>query len=66
MAERIRARIEDNIFKAYDERLKVTVSVGISVYPDDSSEVKGLVEKADKALYAAKDSGKNIVCVYER
>ena len=66
VAERIRARIEDNIFKAYDERLKVTVSVGISVYPDDSSEVKGLVEKADKALYAAKDSGKNIVCVYER
>ncbi|MBI5144152.1 MAG: GGDEF domain-containing protein [Candidatus Omnitrophica bacterium] len=64
VAERIRGRIEENIFKAYDERLKVTVSVGISVYPDDSSEVKGLVERADKALYTAKDSGKNIVSVY--
>lgn len=65
-AERIRRKIEENIFKAYDETLRVTVSVGLSVYPDDSGDINGLVEKADKALYAAKNSGKNIVSVYEK
>lgn len=64
VAERIRERIADHIFKAYDEKLRVTISVGISVYPDDSGEIKGLVERADKALYTAKSSGKNVVCAY--
>lgn len=62
VAERIRRKIEDNIFKAYDEKLKVTVSIGLSVYPEDSENSEDIVEKADKALYAAKSSGKNIVC----
>ncbi|MFA5085406.1 MAG: GGDEF domain-containing protein [Candidatus Omnitrophota bacterium] len=65
VAERIRKRIEENIFKAYDEKLKITVSIGLAVYPDDSEKVSGLVEAADKALYAAKSSGKNIVCEYK-
>jgi diguanylate cyclase (GGDEF)-like protein len=66
VAERIRKRIEDNIFKAYDEKLNMTVSVGISVYPDDSQKMPDLIEDADKALYAAKSSGKNIVCEYKK
>ena len=65
VAERIRKRTEDNIFKAYDEKLKITVSIGLAVYPDDSQEVSDLIERADKALYAAKSSGKNIVCEYK-
>jgi diguanylate cyclase (GGDEF)-like protein len=65
VAERIRKRIEGNIFKAYDEKLKITVSIGLAVYPDDSEELADLVERADKALYAAKNSGKNIVCGYK-
>ena len=64
-AERIRKRIEENIFKAYDEKLKITVSIGLAVYPDDSEEASDLIERADKALYAAKSSGKNIVCEYK-
>lgn len=64
-AERIRKRIEENIFKAYDEKLKVTVSIGLAVYPDDSEDSADLIEDADKALYLAKSSGKNIVCEYK-
>jgi len=64
VANRIRKRVEENIFKAYDEKLKITVSIGLAVYPDDSGEAPDLIEKADKALYAAKSSGKNIVCEY--
>lgn len=65
VAERIRKRIEENIFKVYDEKLKMTVSIGLAIYPDDSQEVSDLIERADKALYAAKSSGKNIVCEYK-
>lgn len=64
-AERIRKKIDENVFKAYDEVLKVTVSIGVAVYPEDGSDVIEVIEKADKALYAAKNSGKNIVCEYK-
>lgn len=64
-AERIRERIEENVVRAYDEKLKITVSIGLAVCPDDAPDSADLVEKADKALYAAKASGKNIVCEYK-
>jgi len=41
------------------------VSVGLAVYPIDASEASELVDRSDKALYAAKSSGKNIVCEYK-
>jgi len=65
VAERMRKKIEENVFKAYDEKLKMTVSVGLAVYPDDSQETSDLIDRADRALYAAKSSGKNIVCEYK-
>lgn len=66
VGERIRKKIEECIFRAYDEKLKVTVSIGISVYPDDSIDLKSLIEKADRALYVGKKAGKNVVCAYEK
>lgn len=66
VGERIRKKVEENVFSAYDEKLHVTISAGISTYPDDSADIKGLAEKADKALYAAKKSGKNIVYMYKK
>lgn len=65
VAERIRKKIEENVFKAYDEKLKVTISTGIAVYPEDAADIENIIEKADKALYVAKSSGKNIVCEYK-
>ncbi|MDP3791650.1 MAG: GGDEF domain-containing protein [Candidatus Omnitrophota bacterium] len=64
-AERIRKKIEEHIFKAYDEKLRITVSAGLAIYPDDAADMEDIVEKADKALYTAKSSGKNIVCEYK-
>ena len=66
VAERIRKRIEEHVFKAYDELLKMTVSIGVSVYPKDSEEAEDLIDKADTALYEAKKSGKNLVCEYKK
>ena len=66
VAERIRRRAEENVFKAYDEQLNVRISIGLSSYPEDSIEAKGIIEAADSALYLAKKSGKNIVCGYKK
>lgn len=65
-AERLRKNVEANIFKAYDEKLKLTVSIGVAIYPKDSDNAKELIDKADEAMYAAKKSGKNIVCEYRK
>ncbi len=64
-AERIRQNIEGKRVKVYDEDLKVTVSVGISVFPTDAQDVPELIDKADSALYQAKQSGRNRVCLYK-
>lgn len=41
------------------ETLQVTASVGISIYPIDSTESDGLMVRADLAMYQAKQQGKN-------
>jgi len=61
-AERIRESIEGTVFKAYDEVVSTTVSIGVGVFPDDGVDVENLIESADKALYKAKESGRNRVC----
>jgi diguanylate cyclase (GGDEF)-like protein len=66
VAERLRKKVEDSVFKAYDEKLKLTISVGLAMYPGDASELNDIIDKADKALYNAKNSGKNVVCEYKR
>ncbi len=40
---------------------KLTISGGVAVFPDDAKDAKSLIEKADEALYRAKESGKNKV-----
>ncbi len=66
IGERIRVKVEENVFKAYDETLKITVSIGISIYPGDSVDRDELIEKADRALYSAKNAGKNVVYAFKR
>lgn len=41
----------------------VTVSIGVAAYPDDSDKPEELVNKACEALYRAKVSGRNKVCL---
>ncbi|MFH1478626.1 MAG: GGDEF domain-containing protein [Candidatus Omnitrophota bacterium] len=62
VAERIRESIEGLVLKAYDETISITVSMGISVFPDDGVSIEDLIESADKALYKAKETGRNRVC----
>lgn len=40
-------------------RLHVTLSIGISLYPDDSKDIDELIKNADTAMYQAKKNGRN-------
>ncbi len=62
-AERVRARVADRAF-APDEatRVEQTVSVGVATW-DRSEDADALLARADAAVYAAKDAGRNCVCV---
>ena len=68
-AERIRTTIENRKFTVVrhgrpDQTHRVTISVGISSFPHDSTDPIELVEMADSALYRAKREGRNRVCAY--
>ena len=45
--------------------LNITVSMGISIFPAHGETRDELLRTADKALYAAKNAGRNQVCVYK-
>lgn len=50
---------------AFDPKVRVTASIGVSEYPVDGTEYEELMRKADKALYLAKEKGKNRHIIYE-
>ena len=62
VAGRIRENIEEAVFRAYDEVVSTTVSIGVGVFPEDGVGIDELIEAADKALYKAKETGRNRVC----
>ena len=46
-------------FRELSADIKVSVSIGIAIAPDDAGDFNALYEKADEALYYVKKSGKN-------
>ncbi len=59
IAERIRRTVEAAPIRAYDEEIRMTVSVGIALCPDQARSPEELIEKADQAMYQAKGMGRN-------
>ncbi|HTH17176.1 MAG TPA: EAL domain-containing protein [Magnetospirillum sp.] len=58
LAERIIAEVRKPI-ELKGREMFVTTSVGIGVYPVDSGEIDGLLKAADRAMYEAKQVGRN-------
>jgi len=66
IAERIRTDIERYVF-VNEEILpnkKLTASMGLSSFPEDGFSPSELILHSDKALYEAKQKGKNNTCCY--
>jgi len=64
VAERIRYAVQEKIFKAYNESLRVAISVGCAAYSDKLDQASLIVDAADSALYQAKRQGRNKACLY--
>lgn len=61
-AEKICERVSSNKFKLQGEKeVSVTISLGVSTYPQDGQTPSELIEAADKRLYNAKNNGRNQV-----
>jgi diguanylate cyclase (GGDEF)-like protein len=60
VSERIREAIESTKFR-HVERGAVTCSFGISIYPRDADDLRGLIARSDAVLFQAKGAGKNTV-----
>ena len=64
VAERIRKLIESSITEYEGERLQVTISCGVAMYdPDLDISAKSLIDRADRALYVSKQTGRNKVSI---
>jgi len=62
LADSLREKIEKE--KIYLRRIEshITVSIGVASFPADAADEDGLIQEADKALYKAKQKGRNRVC----
>lgn len=63
VAERIRADIESISPVELSLTERITVSIGVAVASEQSTDVRALIETADNALYRAKNQGRNRVVV---
>ena len=61
IAETIRAMIEKEPLAIRRQAIRITISIGIAVFPSEGTTTIGLLNKADKRLYQAKRKGRNQV-----
>lgn len=66
IANRIRKAVEKMVFYGdrVHPRVKKTVSIGIACYPAQAVDEFELIDMADRALYFAKENGRNTVALY--
>jgi len=63
VAERLRSMVAKVLFSVDDQEFKLTVSLGVSTSMLEDKTIEGLLSRADDALFAAKQSGRNrVVC----
>jgi diguanylate cyclase (GGDEF)-like protein len=62
VAERLRRKVETSAFYVASNAIRATISIGVSEANPSMDTVFDLIKLADRALYMAKDSGRNRVC----
>jgi diguanylate cyclase (GGDEF)-like protein len=46
-------------------KISMTLSVGITIFPENGRTAEELLRNADAAMYTVKDSGRNSLCVFD-
>jgi diguanylate cyclase (GGDEF)-like protein len=65
-AERLRESVEKQVFPGAETQplKKLTISIGLATYPEHGLSDEEILNRADKALYFAKDSGRNRTIIF--
>jgi diguanylate cyclase (GGDEF)-like protein len=61
LAEKLRDKVEKEVFVYQDKKIPVTLSFGLSVYNKKDLKMDDVIKQADQCLYEAKNSGRNKV-----
>lgn len=67
VAEKLRQSIEKEVFYLGDDETRetrITISIGIAEYPTDAKDIYELIDLADRALYLAKEQGRNRIVAW--
>ncbi|KPL73160.1 hypothetical protein ADM99_02640 [Leptolinea tardivitalis] len=56
-----RVLVESTILDISEQKVQITLSAGIAIFPDQGSDIDTVIKEADKALYRAKLEGRNRV-----
>lgn len=65
LAERIRSTVASSAVQLTDSALSYSVSIGVAVKDTEILHTQELLSQADKALYTAKEAGKNRIQIFE-
>jgi diguanylate cyclase (GGDEF)-like protein len=63
VADRIREQVAAETFVYEQQHLQITVSIGLTTLKNVDTSAEKVLIRADKALYVAKESGRNRTCV---
>lgn len=68
LAERVRKQVEKHVFsrQSLQPGGNLTISIGVASFPVHATSARELIDQADKALYKAKQMGKNQVVTAKR
>ncbi len=63
LGDRIRRAVESNHIETPEFTGSISISIGVSVRNDTHTKPQEMIKEADEALYAAKEAGRNLVCI---
>ncbi len=64
LGDRIRRSVERNVIASDVFNGSITISIGVTVRRMDQASTRDMLHEADEALYAAKEAGRNMVCIH--
>ncbi len=63
MGDRLRKAVQNNHIATPEYKGSITVSIGVCVRNSEHTSYADMIKSADEALYAAKEAGRNLVCI---